>query len=175
MQRIFQVNYPRFISVLQFIIRPCQQIFFFTRKIIILFTAYNFRYFYNETKKGWKKEKREYGRLESNKNTGNYNSNKTRSCGIYACMFLPLTTAHASHDREIKRIKNVFLEKEEGKKKKKKKKRKNSLKDFCTMRNIRSINILFMNLFISIVKNLWNISKYTFYVSSSCIILKLVY
>lgn len=28
---------------------------FFTRKIIILFTAYNFRYFYNETKKGWKK------------------------------------------------------------------------------------------------------------------------
>lgn len=121
MQRIFQVNYPCFISVLQFIIRPCQQIFFFTRKIIILFTAYNFRYFYNETKKGWKKEKREYGRLESNKNTGNYNSNKTRSCGIYACMFLPLTTAHASHDREIKRIKNVFLEKEEGKKKKKKK------------------------------------------------------
>lgn len=68
------------------------------------------------------KEKREYGRLESNKNTGNYNSNKTRSCGIYACMFLPLTTAHASHDREIKRIKNVFLEK----------KKKNSLKDFCT-------------------------------------------
>ena len=36
-------------------------------------------------------------------------------------MFLPLTTAHASHDREIKRIKNVFLEKEEGKKKKEKK------------------------------------------------------
>lgn len=127
---------------------------FFTRKIIILFTAYNFRYFYNETKKGWKKEKREYGRLESNKNTGNYNSNKTRSCGIYACMFLPLTTAHASHDREIKGIKNVFLEKE---------KRKKFIERFLHMR-ISFDKYLFMNLFISIMKNLWNVSKYTFYV-----------
>ena len=45
-------------------------------------------------------------------------------------MFLPLTTAHASHDREIKRIKNVFLEKEEGKKKKKKKGKKKKKKKF---------------------------------------------
>lgn len=99
------------------------------------------------------KEKREYGRLESNKNTGNYNSNKTRSCGIYACMFLPLTTAHASHDREIKRIKNVFLEKE----------KKKFIERFLHMR-ISFDKYLFTNLFISIVKNLWNISKYTVYV-----------
>ena len=61
---------------------------FFTRRTVILFAIYNFEHFYNTTKRDNKKKKILETLVDSRAmKTGNYSSNKTGSCWIYAQMF----------------------------------------------------------------------------------------